>query len=129
MSRRSHDEDGLVTASCGGEALSPEGEAPSSKSEDGLVTASCGGEALSPEGEAPSSKSEVGSSALSDDDGAKIKNPILIISNSYHIKWRIDIVNTLIYINPMLIEYELQGIHFEWDSHKSDSNNFSKTSY
>ena len=26
------------------------------------------------------------------------------------------------YINSILIEYELQGIQFEWDSHKSDSN-------
>ena len=26
------------------------------------------------------------------------------------------------YISSMLIEYELQGIQFEWDSHKSDSN-------
>jgi hypothetical protein len=26
------------------------------------------------------------------------------------------------YINSMLIEYELQGIQFEWDSYKSDAN-------
>ena len=34
----------------------------------------------------------------------------------------IDIVNTLLYIVSMLTEYELEGIQFEWDSHKADSN-------
>jgi len=31
-------------------------------------------------------------------------------------KMRIYIVNTLLYINFMLTEYEFQGIKFEWDS-------------
>jgi uncharacterized protein len=43
-------------------------------------------------------------------------------ANSYQLDYRIDIVNTLMYVNSMLIEYELQGIQFVWDSHKSDSN-------
>ena len=35
---------------------------------------------------------------------------------------RIDIVNTLVYLNQMLIEYRFQGIQFEWDRQKADIN-------
>lgn len=42
------------------------------------------------------------------------------ISRSQYL--RIDIVNTSLYIGLMLIEYELQGIQFEWDSHKAEIN-------
>jgi hypothetical protein len=44
------------------------------------------------------------------------------IFNFLKLNLRIDIVNTLVYINQMLIEYTFEGIQFEWGRQKADIN-------
>ena len=47
---------------------------------------------------------------------------ILLLISFPKLNLRIDIVNTLVYVNQMLIEYTFQGIQFEWDRQKADIN-------